>query len=223
MITPRLMKIRTRGAALRRALAIASLCAGFAAAFTLLLAGCGSEKPIKYYQVNYPTKIDAPQGATINATLTVKPFEASHLYLDDRMVYGFESPEMGTYTYERWSEPPVEILQNALVRGLRATGQYKAVYTIRADVGGRYLVAGQIYDFKEVDSANVVARLSYEIRLRDRKSGTTVWEHIYSHDEPATEKSVTAFVEAMDKNLQRSVQEVSAGLDEYFRAHPVEP
>jgi hypothetical protein len=27
----------------------------------------------------------------------------------------------------------------------------------------------------------------------------------------------------MDKNLQRSVQEVSAGLDEYFRAHPVEP
>jgi ABC-type uncharacterized transport system auxiliary subunit len=223
MITPSILNIRTQGNARRSTLALASLCAGFAAAFALLLAGCGSEKPIKYYQVNYPTKIDAPQGATINATLMVKPFEASHLYLDDRMVYGFESPEMGTYAYERWSEPPVEILQNALVRGLRSTGQYKSVYTIRADVNGRFLVAGQIYDFKEVDGANIVARLSYEIRLRDRKSGMTVWEHVYTHDEPATEKSVSAFVEAMDKNLQRSVQEVAAGLDEYFRAHPVEP
>ena len=223
MSTPSILKIHSQKSVRFGTVALASLFAVFATAFALLLAGCGSEKPIKYYQVNYPTKIETPQSPAINVTLMVKPFEASHLYLDDRMVYGFDSPEMGTYAYERWSEPPVEILQNALVRGLRATGQYKSVYTIRADVSGRYLVAGQIYDFKEVDSSNIVARLSYEIRLRDRKSGTTVWEHVYTHDEPATEKSVSAFVEAMDKNLQRSVQEVAAGLDEYFRAHPVEP
>jgi ABC-type uncharacterized transport system auxiliary subunit len=138
------------------------------------------------------------------------------------MVYGFDTPEMGTYEYQRWSEPPVEIVQNALVRGLRATGQYKAVYTLRADASGRFLVAGQIYDFREVDGANVVARLSYDIRLRDRKSGVTVWEHVYSHDEPATEKTIPAFVDAMDKNLQSSVQEVAAGMEEYFRTHPVE-
>jgi hypothetical protein len=36
------------------------------------------------------------------------------------------------------------------------------------------------------------------------------------------EKSVNAFVLAMDKNLQRSVQEIQTGLQDYFRAHPVE-
>jgi ABC-type uncharacterized transport system auxiliary subunit len=191
------------------------------AVFGCVLSACASPKPIKYYQVNYPTRMAVAQ-SPIDTTLMVRQFEASHLYLDDKMVYGFDTPEMGTYEYQRWSEPPVEIVQNALVRGLRATGQYKAVYTLRADASGRFLVAGQIYDFREVDGANVVARLSYDIRLRDRKSGVTVWEHVYSHDEPATEKTIPAFVDAMDKNLQSSVQEVAAGMEEYFRTHPVE-
>src|SRR5271169_2948111 len=88
-----------------------------------------------------------------HTTLLVRIFEASHLYLDDKMVYGFDSPEMGTYEYQRWSEPPVEILQNAIVRGLRSSGRFKAVYTLRADPDGRFILAGQLYDFKEVDGA----------------------------------------------------------------------
>jgi ABC-type uncharacterized transport system auxiliary subunit len=191
------------------------------ALLVLGLPGCAPPKPIKYYQVTYPTKAYIADDA-INASLLVRPFESSHLYLDDKMVYGFDSPEMGTYEYQRWSEPPVEILQNALVRGLRSSGRFTAVYSMRADPNGRFILAGQLYDFKEVDAASVVARLNYEVRLRDRKTGTTVWEHSYSYDEPATKKSVPAFVVAMDKNLQRSVQEVQASLEAYFRAHPVQ-
>jgi ABC-type uncharacterized transport system auxiliary subunit len=187
----------------------------------LALAGCGSSRPIKYYQVTYPTKSFVTQDA-INATLMVRIFDASHLYLDNKIVYGFDSPEMGTYEYQRWADPPVEMLQNALVRGLRSTGHFKAVYTLRSDPDGRFILAGHLYDFKEVDGANIVARLSYEVRLRDRKSGTVVWNHSYSYDEPVSEKSVSAFVIAMDKNLQRSVEDIQAGLDEYFRTNPVQ-
>jgi hypothetical protein len=43
---------------------------------------------------------------------------------------------------------------------------------------------------------------------------------MYTHDEPASEKSVSAIAVAMDKNVQRSVQEVQSGLEEYFRANP---
>jgi ABC-type uncharacterized transport system auxiliary subunit len=192
------------------------------ALLAVLLTGCGSPRPIKYYQVTYPTKSFVAQDA-INATLMVRAFESSHLYLDDKMVYAFDTPEMGTYEYQRWADPPVEILQNALVRGLRSSGRFKAVYTLRVDPAGRFILAGQLYDFKEVDGpSSIVARLSYEVRMRDRKSGTTVWEHSYTYDEPASEKSVPAFVTAMDRNIQRSIQEVQAGLDEYFRAHPLQ-
>ncbi len=186
------------------------------------LAGCGANHPIKYYQVNYPTK-DSVAPDAVNTSLMVRAFETSRLYLDDKIVYGFDSPEMGTYEYQRWAEPPVEILQSSLVRGLRASGRFKSVYSTRTDPGGRFILAGHLYDFKEVDSANgIVARLNYAVRLRDRKAASTVWEYSYNYDEPAAEKSVTAFVVAMDKNLERSVQAVQTGLQEYFRAHPLE-
>jgi ABC-type uncharacterized transport system auxiliary subunit len=193
---------------------------GFAG-LAFLLAACGSSRPIKYYQVSYPTKAAVSQNP-INTSLIVRPFDASQLYLDNKMVYGFDTPEMGTYEYHRWTEPPVEIMQTALVRGLRSTGQYRTVYTVRPGPDGQFILSGQIYDFKEVDGANIVARLSYHIRMRDRKTGFTVWDHTYSYDEPVTEKTVSAVVLAMDKNIQRSVQEVAAGLEEYFRAHPLQ-
>jgi ABC-type uncharacterized transport system auxiliary subunit len=188
-------------------------------ALAITLMGCGSIKPIKYYQVNYPTKSFVAQDA-INTGLLVRPFETSHLYLDDKIVYGYDSPEMGTYEYQRWAEPPVEIVQNSLVRGLRASGRFRAVYMLHTDADSRFVLGGHLYDFKEIDGTSTVARLTFAARLRDRKTGTTVWEHTYTHDESASEKSVTAFVLAMDKNLQQGVQEVQAGLDEYFRAHP---
>ena len=184
------------------------------------LTGCGSTRPIKYYQITYPTA-SAISSEVIDAIVMVRSFEASHLYLDDKMVYGMDSPEMGTYEYHRWAEPPVELLQDSLVRGLRASGRFKGVYSLRSDVNGQFILAGHLYDFKEVDGSTIVARLSYESRLRNRKSGATVWSHVYSHDEPASDKSILAVVQAMDKNVQRSVQEVQAGLEEYFRAHPV--
>lgn len=186
----------------------------------LVVAGCGGARPIKYYQLTYPTTSPPPSPDAINTTLLVRPFEASHLYLNDQIVYGFDSPELGTYESQRWAEPPVEMLQDALVRGLRSTGRFRAVYTIRSDATGQYILAGHLYDFKEVDGTAIVARLSYEVRLRDRKTGTTVWTRMYNHDEPASEKSVSAIAVAMDKNVQRSVQEVQAGLEEYFRGNP---
>jgi ABC-type uncharacterized transport system auxiliary subunit len=210
-----------------RSLAQAALCALLWSASALsilvvvfLVAGCGSARPIKYYQLSYPSTAPPPSPDAINTTLIVKPFEASHLYLSDQIVYGFDSPELGVYQTQRWAEPPVEMLQDALVRGLRSTGRFRAVYTIRSDVGGQYILAGHLYDFKEVDGSAIVARLNYEVRLRDRKTGTAVWTHMYSHDEPASEKSVSAVAIAMDRNVQRSVQEVQAGLEEYFHANP---
>jgi ABC-type uncharacterized transport system auxiliary subunit len=188
----------------------------------VLLAGCGAPKPIKYYAVNYPTKSTVAPDA-VNASLMVRPFESSPLYLDDKIVYGFDSPEMGTYEYSRWANSPVEIMQIALVRGLRSTGRFQAVYTVRSDPNGRFILGGHLYDFKEVDSSsNVLARLTFIVYLRDRKTGKTVWDYSYNHDEPASEKSISAFVQAMDKNLDRSVQEVDAGLQKYFSANPVQ-
>ena len=189
----------------------------------VLLSGCAKPRAIKYYQISYPSNVSVSQ-EMIDTMLLVRSFDASHLYLDDRIVYGHDSPEMGTYEDERWAEPPVEMLRDAIVRGLRSSGMFKGgVYIARSDLGGRYLLSGHLYDFKEVDAAKISARLAFEARLWDRKTRTLVWSHSYSFDEPAAEKSVSAVAAAMDRNVQRSVQAIAADLTEYFKAHPPQP
>jgi len=189
----------------------------------VLLSGCAKPRAIKYYQISYPSNVSVSQ-EMIDTMLLVRSFDASHLYLDDRIVYGHDSPEMGTYEDERWAEPPVEMLRDAIVRGLRSSGMFKGgVYIARSDLGGRYLLSGHLYDFKEVDAATISARLAFEARLWDRKTRTLVWSHSYSFDEPAAEKSVSAVAAAMDRNVQRSVQAIAADLTEHFKAHPPQP
>ena len=189
----------------------------------VLLSGCAKPRAIKYYQITYPSNVSVSQ-EMIDTMLLVRSFDASHLYLDDRIVYGYDSPEMGTYEDERWAEPPVEMLRDAIVRGLRSSGMFKGgVYIARSDLGGRYLLSGHLYDFKEVDAATISARLAFEARLWDRKTRTLVWSHSYSFDEPAAEKSVSAVAAAMDRNVQRSVQAIAADLTEHFKAHPPQP
>jgi ABC-type uncharacterized transport system auxiliary subunit len=63
--------------------------------------------------------------------------------------------------------------------------------------------------------------VTFELEMRDLKSGATVWTHYFSHDEPVSGKDVTDVVAALDRNVQRSVAEVVASLDQYFAAHPV--
>lgn len=185
----------------------------------LLLAGCGSQRPIKYYQLTYPP-IAVSQEPPINVALLVSTFEGSHLYMDERIVYSTSPQELGLYESQRWVLPPVSLLRDALVRGLRTSGRFKSVLVVRGEGGGDFALSGHLYEFGEVDSSEVSARLHYVVRLRDRKTGLVVWTHTYNHDEPASAKTVPAVAAAMDKNVHRSVDEVQAGLDDYFRAHP---
>jgi ABC-type uncharacterized transport system auxiliary subunit len=190
-----------------------------AAFLALTLAACGSPRPIKYYQLTYPATAPSP-AAPLNVSLLVREFDSSHLFQEEGIVYSTQPNELGVYQQQRWASPPVDMLQDALVRGLRSSGRFRSVMIVRGEGGGDYALAGNLYEFGEVDGAEIVARLSYTVRLRDRKTGLIVWTHTYNHDEPASAKTVPAVVAAMDTNVQRSVQEVQAALGEYFAAHP---
>lgn len=187
----------------------------------IVLSGCGAARPSKYYQLSVPNETATAQPADpAPVTLLLGTLLASHLYREDRIVYSGAGQEMGTYEYQRWAEPPTEMIQEVLLRELRASGRYRAVYTHRSNAIGDFLLRGRLYDFKEVSGNPLLARVSVDLELRDVKTGTTVWTHYYSHDEPAGGKDVPAVVAAMDRNVQRGVKEIVASLDQYFASHP---
>lgn len=189
--------------------------------FAAALTGCGAARPSKYYQLTVPGTEGVAQGADpVPATLLLAPLLASHLYREDRIVYSGSGEQMGTYEFQRWAEPPTEMIQEVLLRELRASGRYKAVYAGRSNATGDFMIRGRLYDFKEVSGSTMIAKVTFELEMRDLKSGSTVWNHYYSHDEPVTGKDVPAVVAALDRNVQMALKEVLASLDQHFAEHP---
>jgi ABC-type uncharacterized transport system auxiliary subunit len=194
---------------------LVKLCRALAVAFlaTIGLSGCGSMKPVRYYQLTHPpTATLAASQPPLDVSLLVRPFQTSHLYREDRIVYGGEGEQIGLYEYERWVEPPVELLQDALARGLRSSGHFKNVTKLRSDTSVDFSLIGHLYVFREVSAAGVVARLNFDVELMDLKAGKPLWRHTYNHDVPSSGKSVGDIAAAMDKNVQLSVQEVQDGV-----------
>src|SRR6266849_7976843 len=189
-----------------------------------LLAGCGAARPSKYYQLTVPANDGAdPPGDAFPVTIVMGPLMSSHLYREDRIVYSSNGEAMGAYEYQRWAEPPTEMIQDVLFRTLRSSGRYRAVHAQRSSVRGDYLLHGRLYDFKEISGSPMSARLSLDLDLRDTKTGATVWTHLYNHDEPVSGKDVSAVVAALNRNVQLATNEFAASLIQYFSAHPPSP
>ena len=186
-----------------------------------LLAGCGAGRPSKYYQLTVPANAASAEKAdAVPVTLLLGGLMTSHLYREDRIVYGNGPEQLGTYEFERWAEPPAELIQGVLLRQLRASGRYRAVYYRRSNMKGDFAIRGRLYDFKELTGSPLTARVTLELEMRDLNTGGTVWTHHYTHDEPVSGKDVPSVVAALDRNVQRAVSEVIASLDQYFAAHP---
>src|SRR3981189_1402547 len=109
-----------------------------AAAFlSFFVVGCAAARPAKYDQLTIPTEVAAdPPGDPLPVTILMGPIMSSHLYREDRIVYSSSGEDMGTYEYQRWAEPPTELIQHVLLRALRSSGRYRAVYAQRSSARG---------------------------------------------------------------------------------------
>ena len=186
------------------------------------LNGCGAARPSKFYQLTLPNdKTPGADPAPFPVTLLLGPITTSHLYRDDHIVYTSNGEAMGIYEYQRWAEPPSEMISDVLLQELKESERYQHVYSLRSDSRGDYVLRGRLYDFREIDGNGLSARVAFDFELRDSKTGTTVWNRSYSHDEPVKGKDVSAVVAAMDRNVHSGLSEVLEGLDQYFSTRTV--
>lgn len=211
-----------RGNFRAKATAVLALSLGLLA--VVLTAGCGAARPSKYYQLTVPPdSVPVANPNPLPITLLIGRLTAPALYREDQIVYSSGGESMGTYEYQKWSEPPTEMIAEIMLRQFRASGRYHGVYTLRSDIRGDFLLHGHLYDFREVEGSPIVGRVTIELELRDIKSGTVVWTHFYAHDEPASGKDTGAVVTALNKNVQQGIAEFRSSLDQYFAEHPPAP
>jgi len=184
-----------------------------------LASACGAVRPSKYYALDLPPAPPATAN-THDAALLVGRLSAPHLYRDDRIVYRTGETQIGTYEYHRWAEPPTDMLESMLLRLLRGSGKYRTVQRLASNTQGDYIVRGRLYQLEESSSPSLAARVSFELELYEKKSGTVVWSHFYSHDEPVNGTEVPDVVQAFNRNVQRGLAEDTASLDQFFTSRP---
>jgi len=186
-----------------------------------LVAGCGTTRPSKYYQLTVPAGLAPPSAQTLPVTIIVNLPAAPDLYRDTRLVYAVADQQLGAYQYERWAAPPPEMIQDVFLRSLRSSGRYMGVYTPQAKANGDYALRMRIYDFKEQDASDsIVARLTMDVELQSLKTGEPVWQHYYAYSEPVAAKTVPDVVAGLNKTVQSAANDVTAAMDQYFTAHP---
>src|ERR1700735_1971870 len=104
-----------------------------------ITAACAS-RPVKYYVLDAgPVPMNASQ-PRYPVTLLVSRINTSHLYHDDRLVYGGGPVQLGTYEYERWAETPADMMQEKLIAYLRGSGAYCSVLAVSPGGRGGYIV-----------------------------------------------------------------------------------
>jgi ABC-type uncharacterized transport system auxiliary subunit len=186
------------------------------AAISVLLYSCASGKPIKYYRIEIPAPASAPAAGNSPIALQISNIDAPPIMRDGRILYQVGAHEVGAYEYHRWVETPDRIVQDSLLRILRASGRYQSVDTLRSSVRPDYIVQGKIYEFGEVDKPEVSTRVSMEIELHEARSSRTVWSRRYTGEDAVDGKAVPDVVESLDRNLRRGLTEIVAGIDQYF-------
>ncbi len=180
------------------------------------LGGCGTGPAIKYYTLRAPAAAPDPSPDVHGVSLLVGRISGPVILHDGPIAYRVGAHQIGTYAYHRWEEPPVDMLRISLIRQLRDSGQYASVNTQMIDSSGKYLVRGRLYDFEEVDGANIAALVSMEFDLLDRKTGGVLWSNFYSQSEPVEGKKIPDVVAALNRNLDRGLKQVTTSLGDYF-------
>lgn len=190
---------------------------GLLTAVCLLSAACIGGRPVRYYTVNHP----APSAAAAKAdglVLLVGRISTPESLEDSRIRYRAGANEVGAYEYHRWTERPALIVRDLLVQTLRASGKYRQVQETSSTATGDYLIRGKLYEFAEVDKAEIDSRVSLQLEVLDRKTGMVIWDRRYDRDEPVTGKTMPDVVNSLERNLQQVVTDAASNIESSLAA-----
>jgi ABC-type uncharacterized transport system auxiliary subunit len=178
-----------------------------ALALVLLASGCGTT-PILVHQ--YLLEYPAPplKGSPLNAGLKVEHCAVAQAYNTTSMIYQPAPFEREAYKYHRWRVNPGYLVTDYLVRDLRHSGLFKAVFTSESSEKNRFVLEGGVEDFQEVDGPDGwQASLALVVTLLDTSAEEApqkvVFQKRYGMREPMVARTPQGLAESMSRAMER--------------------
>jgi len=179
----------------------------------LLVACLGCGKPpmlVNQYMLEYPAPMVGGK-VKIPAAVRVELFSVAQAFNTNAMVYQPQPFQSQSYNYSRWRANPGNLVTDYLIRDLRESGLFKAVFGADSSAEYRFRLEGGVVEFQEVDAADGwKASLALTVTLLDTTQEElprrVIFQKNYRVQEPLPEKTPQGLAQGMS----RAMEQVSA-------------
>lgn len=181
----------------------------------VLLTGClgaRSYTPISYYSIESEADSMPQATRTWAMPLGIQPFTAATRYRD-RILYRLSEVEVGFYEYERWVEPPQEMVMRVVADTLHASGLFQQVRQADHIRLPAWILSATLLRFDEVRTANTnFAECWLRLQLRRAQDEQLLWSNTLKSRIALTRKTPAALATAMSHAVQQIARQLVAQL-----------
>lgn len=182
----------------------------------LLIIGCaGSGKPqyeVESYLLNYSAPSwDKPY--KLNTSVKFNRFSIATAYNSANMIFRKDSYSLDTFNYSRWAVNPADMIADSLLRDMKESGQFLAVFSRREMDEGRFLISGSIEEFYlRMEKGDNTAVISITVLLQDTREKETgkriLFQKKYAREEPLQESSPRGYSQAASQAMRMISEQI---------------
>jgi ABC-type uncharacterized transport system auxiliary subunit len=186
----------------------------------LLVAACTPAKSPGRAFENYSLDYASPAFGNLPPSkelLRVERFSAAQAFNSTAMVYRSAPSVLNARTYHRWKAPPAELVNDMMLRDLRGSGLFRAVFSDYDEVDARFVLQGRLEEFLEIeDQGSRKALLSLDMTLLDRSrrdsTGAVVFQKGYRTLEPLDSPTPADLARAMSRAMEKVSRQITSDI-----------
>ncbi|MGP8003861.1 MAG: ABC-type transport auxiliary lipoprotein family protein [Smithella sp.] len=177
---------------------------------SFIITGCaGSGKP-QYEVEKYLLSYSAPSWDKfdkLNVSIKFNRFSIAAAYNSDNMIFRDNTYSFDYFNYSRWAVNPADMIADSLVRDMRDSGLFRAVFSRYETQDGQFIISGSIDEFYlREDRSNKTALISIIISLQDTRERETgkrmMFQKKYVREEPLQESSPRGYCQAVSEAMR---------------------
>ena len=175
-----------------------------------LINGCaGSGKPqyeVENYLLSYPAPSwDKP--VKLNASIKFNRFSIAAAYNSANMVFRKDSYNLDSFNYSRWAVNPADMIADSLLRDMRQSGLFQAVFSRYETDEGRFVITGGVEEFfLRMGKNDKTAVIGISVLLKDaqeKEIGKSIlFQKKYVREEPLQEASPNGYCRAASQAMR---------------------
>ncbi len=191
----------------RFALLLLAIGGGFLS-LALVFSGCGKPPVMVHKHLLEYSSPDLPRLAPVPEGLKVELFSVAQAFNSTNMVYRPTSYQSETYHYHRWRVNPGQMVTDFLLRDLRNSRLFQAIFAYDRTVKTRFQLEGAVEEFQEVNAGDAwTAVLAVNITLLDTTqeeiTKRVLFQKNYRAEEPILDRTPRGLAAAMSRALQK--------------------